>query len=238
LLTSAIPLFDTKSYLSPGRHVVRDRWGLMSSISGAGAGVNWLSGLLRGESGPGEEEREFYRAIEAKSGKIPPGSERLLFFPHFLGATAPTWETDARGAIVGLGLHHGPAHMFRALLEGIGFEIRWNVETFRSLGAKVSSASMIGGAARSRIWPQIISDILDMQIRVPRIQEAACVGAAILGGLGAGAIRDYREGLDLFLSDCSAINPDSGNSRRYKELFSSYCNMFWRLRDARDNIAT
>ncbi len=238
LLTSERPVFDTRSYLSPGRHVVRGRWGLMSSISGAGAGVNWLGGLLRGKMAAEGGEREFYRRIEAESDKVPPGSERLFFFPHFLGSTAPTWETEASAAIVGLGLHHRPAHMFRALLEGIGFDILWNVETFRGLGAKVSSGSMIGGAAKSRIWPQIISDILGLPIRIPRIQEAACVGAAILGGLGAGVIRDYREVLDLALSDSSFIEPDPSRSQRYKELFLSYRDTFRKLLDARDNAPT
>lgn len=235
LLTSDRPVFDTRSGLSPGRHVVRGRWGLMSSISGGGAGVNWLSGLLRGKTGPEGEEREFYRKIEAESNEIPPGSERLFFFPHFLGSTAPTWETEAKGAIVGLSLHHRPAHIFRALLEGIGFEILWNVETFRNLGAKVSSGSMIGGAAKSRIWPQILSDILGLPIRIPKIQEAACVGAAILGGLGAGVVRDYREVLDPALSDSSFVEPEPAHSQRYKELFPLYRDAFWKLRNARDN---
>lgn len=238
LLTSERPVFDTRSYLSPGRHVVRGRWGLMSSISGAGAGVNWLGGMLRGKMAAEEGEREFYRRIEAESDRVPPGSERLFFFPHFLGSTAPTWETEASAAIVGLGLHHRPAHIFRALLEGIGFDILWNVETFRGLGAKVSSGSMIGGAAKSRIWPQITSDIIGLPIRIPRIQEAACVGAAILGGLGAGVIRHYRRVLDLALSDSSLIEPDPARSQRYKDLFPSYRETFWKLRNARDNAAT
>jgi len=231
LLTSGVALFDARSFLSPGRHVMKGLWGLMGSISGAGAGVRWLAGLLRGKKSPGGEESRLYRSIEREGMGLPPGSEQLFFYPHFLGATAPTWEADAKGAIVGLGLHHRPAHVFRALLEGIGFEVLWNVETFRSLGAKVSSVSMIGGAARSLIWPRIISNILDMPVRIPRIKEAACVGAAVLGGLGAGTIKDYREGIDAFLSGSSVVNPDPEDSRRYRELSARYRSGFWRLRD-------
>jgi len=223
-------IFDTKSYLSPGRHVVRGRWGLLSSIPAGGAGVNWFksswSYFVKGKL----DEREFYEILENDSRKIPAGCEGLLFFPHFVGAGAPTWEALSRAVILGLSLHHEPSHVFKALLEGVGFEVVWNVRTLESLGVNVNSVSMIGGATKSSIWPQMISDMLNLPLKVPRIQEAACVGAAILAGVGANVFHDCKEGVEQLVSDLSSIYPDESNTERYKNLFPLYQRSFWKLR--------
>jgi len=225
-------IFDTESYLSPGRHVVRGRWGLLSSIPAGGAGMNWFktnwSYFLKEKL----DDKEFFSELENRSCDVPAGCNGLFFFPHFVGSSAPTWETRSRAVIFGLGLHHDPVQIFKALLEGVGFEVLWNIKTFESFGVNVKSVSMIGGATKSSVWPQIISDMLNLPIKIPRIQEAACLGAAILAGVGAQIFHDCQEGAEQLISDLSFIYPDEKNAKEYKALFLSYQKIFWKLREA------
>ena len=220
LLTSDRPIFDSKSCLAPGRHIIPGRWGLLSSIPAGGAGVNWLRNNL-GHFAEGDE-RGFYEVIEKRCGDIPPGCEGLLFLPHFVGASAPARTTPSKAAILGLGLNHKAPNVFKALLEGVGFEVMWNARTFEGLGLDVNSLSMIGGATNSRIWPQIISDMLGLPLRIPKIQEAACMGAVILAGVGAGIFHGCEEGVECLVGEYSHIRPDEEKSNRYEDLFESY----------------
>ncbi len=229
LLNSDKPVFDVRSYLAPGRHVIPGKWGLMSSLPAAGAGVRWLGEAFGKHVYRGFDEGSFYESIEREAGSISPGSEGLFFVPHFLGSTAPTWQSSSKAAILGLSLHHQPAHLFRALLEGIGYEVAWNVETFRDLGIEPRSVCMTGGASRSALWPQIISDILGMPIRIPRIQEAACIGAAAIAAVGSGSSPNYREAVDAIAPDSLAVYPDEERSERYREILPSYKDLFWKV---------
>jgi xylulokinase len=225
-------IFDTKSYLSPGRHVIKGGWGLLSSIPAGGASVNWFKNNFDYVSNNKLNQREFYTVLEEKAAKIPVGSDGLLFFPHFVGANAPTWETGSRAAVLGLSLHHSSAHIFKALLEGVGFEVMWNIKTFESLGISVKSAVLIGGATKSRIWPQIISDMLNIPLKIPRIQEAACLGAAILAGVGAKVFHDCHDGAEQLVSDYRYVYPEEDNKEQYETFFSSYQRFFRKLREA------
>ncbi|MCD6593186.1 hypothetical protein J7L00_03785 [Candidatus Bathyarchaeota archaeon] len=231
LLTSSRLIFDTRTYISPGRHVIRNKWGLLSSISAAGAGVNWLKDLLSHLSGEEFTEKRFFEILEEEAREIPPGCEGIFFTPHFTGSGAPFWEKSLRASILGLSLHHKAAHIFRALMEGIGFEVLLNMECFERLGVKIKSVNMIGGASRSRIWPQILSNIINHTISIPMIREAACVGAAILAGRGGGVFKSYEEGVKNLITEISHVHPVEAESKKYQEIFHSYQKLYEKLRE-------
>jgi xylulokinase len=239
LLTLNNPIFDTENYLSPGRHVIGDKWGLLSSIPAGGSGVNWFKNFRSSVIENRIDDRKFYNILEQKGHRIAPGCDGLFFFPHFVGTGAPTWENNLKATIFGLDLHHDPAYLFRALLEGVGFEVIWNINTFEQLGLKVNSVSMIGGATKSLIWPQIISDMLNIKLKIPKIQEAACVGAAILAGLGAKVFHNYDDGVKEIVSDVSYVRPNKYAAKEYRTLFQLYKKIFWKIREAfKDSFIT
>jgi len=218
LLTTEHAVFDRRTRLAPGRHVVTGKWGLMSSVPAGGGSVDWL----RRNLGSGGSPEDFYMSMEGKIRDVPPGSEGLMFLPHLVEASAPARTSPLMGSILGLELRHGPHHIFRALLEGVAYEALWNVEVFRELGANVDSVTMIGGATRSRIWPRLVSDVLDMPVRVPEIQEAGCVGAAILAGMADGSFVGCEEGVGRLLVLARTFAPDETVSEAYRDIFRSY----------------
>ena len=75
-------------------------------------------------------------------------------------------------------------------MEGVACELRWAVEELRATGMMVDGLKMVGGAAHSPLWPQIVADVTGVSVVVPGITEAAAWGAAKLAGIGAGIFAD------------------------------------------------
>jgi len=80
-----------------------------------------------------KREENTYDLYTKKAEDIPLGCNNLLFFPHFIGSTAPTWRSHVKGGIIGLTLSHTKYDIFRSIIEGLGFETLWNIEVIRKL---------------------------------------------------------------------------------------------------------
>jgi xylulokinase len=231
LLTTGEPIFGATGLPAPGRHLEAGKWGLMSAFPTAGVSVDWFRNALCGAGDPG-----YTRQLELEAKSIPPGSNGVVFLPYFTGSSAPTWSTGMRGSILGLTLKHSRAHVFRALLEGVGYDILWKIESYRDVGARLESIRMIGGATRSLNWPGIVSNMLGVPIQVPRIEESAALGAAILAGKAAGAFGGLEEGAGRLVSVGSTYQPDPETNAMYRGLFPCYQRAFEDVRGALEPI--
>ncbi len=231
LFTLNKPIFDTDINLIPGRHVVRDKWGEVAAISSGGIVLEWFKNEF-GKVQNSRKDREIYELFDRKAKDIPAGSDSLLFFPHFIGSTAPTYQLAAKGGIIGLTLSHNKYNIFRSIMEALGFETLWNIEAVEKLGIRLEKIKMIGGATKSSIWPQIIADITRKKIIIPSLTEAACVGAAILAGIGGGVFKNCEDGFKKLGIKEKEINSSRNNEKKYKKLFAVYKETFWKLQDS------
>ena len=139
---------------------------LESDLKGGTFTVDWLcSAILRKSFSPAQLERD---AVS-----LQPGSEGLLLLPYFAGVMNPFWDDDASGALVGLRAAHGPAHVYRAILEGITIEQRLHLEAIeRVTGAPILRVHAVGGGASSALWCRILADVLQRPILRARWTEA------------------------------------------------------------------
>jgi xylulokinase len=178
LLTTRELLIDRKSSFWPGRHVKRGRWGLMGAISSGGSTLDCLLALTR--------QRPNWERINSAVRAIPPGSDGLLVIPHLVGRTLPTQDPKARGVILGLSLGHRREHLWRAAMEGLAMETRAAREHLAARGARIGLLRMVGGAARSALWPAIVASVLKAPVRACAhenigVRGAACLAARALG---------------------------------------------------------
>ena len=121
---------------------------------------------------------------------MPPGSDGIVFLPYLMGERSPVWDGRASGAFVGLNLFHGKAHLFRAVLEGVTFALRHNIEALRS-GRSVTlddELVVVGGAAKSDLWMQIIADATSYPVLTVEQDVEAALGSALLAALGVGLV--------------------------------------------------
>ena len=155
-------------------------YALEGSIFVAGAAVQWLRDGL-GLIATAEES-------EALAAEVP-NSGGVSFVPALAGLGAPFWDPRARGTILGLTRGTTAAHLARATLEAIAFRTRDVIEAMiAATGEPLRELRVDGGAARNDLLMQIQADLLGVPVVRPRITETTALGAAMLAGIGAGAM--------------------------------------------------
>lgn len=156
-------------------HAIPDAWYQMGVILAATDSLNWLSGIV------GQTPAELTAALGPDITK--PGT--LTFLPYLSGERTPHNDSAIRGAFVGLDIATTRADMTRAVLEGVSFALRDNLEALRSTGANLTRLLAIGGGAQSRYWVELIATVLNLPIDLPQQGEfGAALGAARLAICG------------------------------------------------------
>jgi xylulokinase len=163
--------------------------------------------------------------LMAVAASSPPGARDVLFLPHLAGERSPHLDPDTRGAWVNLSLAHTQADLARAVLEGVAFSLREALEVIREI-TPIHQLLATGGGARSRIWLEILADVLNTRLIAPKAEEGAAYGAAILAMVGAGAYPDLTTALQLLPQVSDAVQPHlnpvyEAAFERYKLLYEA-----------------
>ena len=175
-------LLSTAAWRSPEGELT---YALEGSIFVTGAAVQWLRDGLQ-IVGSAAESEAVASTVES--------SEGVVFVPALTGLGAPHWDPHARGTILGLTRGTTRAHLVRATLEAIAFEVRDVLATMP--GADSSPLRVDGGASANDLLCRIQADQLGVPVERPRIVETTGLGAAFLAGLGVGvwgSTEDLRE---------------------------------------------
>jgi xylulokinase len=152
--------------------------------------------------------------MNAQIATSPPGANGLVFLPYLLGERTPRWNPDAKGALIGLTLAHSRADVLRAVMEGITLNLSIILDIFRSQ-IQISELTVIGGGAKGAVWRKIMADVYQADILRPNyIEEATSMGAAIIGGVGCGAFKDFQV-VDRFIQITDRTRADPGNAAVY-----------------------
>jgi xylulokinase len=168
---------------------------------------------------------------------VPAGAEGLILLPYFLGEKTPLHDPYARGTLVGLGLHHTLAHIWRAALEGIAFGFRHHVEVFEELGQSVRHVVASDGGAASRLWMQIAADVLGRPVHLLQGHPGSCLGAAYVAGFGIGAVPDW-DGIRHFVAPAGVVEPESVNAAAYQERYALFREAYRRLQPLYPRLAS
>jgi len=162
--------------------------------------------------------RSPYELLLEQVGESPSG---LLVLPYFTPSGTPYFDTRTPGAIYGLRLTTTRAQVLRALLEGVAFEMRWNLDILSRSGCEVRELRAIGGGAKSRIWMQCKADVLGKSISIMDVTEAGCLGAAML----AKAALDGLSVVDLaesWVRALEVVDPNPAHAHAFTGLFQEY----------------
>lgn len=171
------------------------------------------------------------QVLETAAALLPPGADGLMILPYWTGALTPFWDHHARGAMIGLTGAHGKSHVYRALLESIAFEQRFLTEGAESaLSAPVRELIVLGGGSKSRVWCQIMADVLQRDIDVVREAESTCLGAGMLAAVAAGLHPDIHTAAREMSGVGAHFEPDPKRVPIYDELFGVYRGIYPALR--------
>lgn len=205
------------------------RWIVEGGQTSTGSIINWLRRFLGGTLD--------FDAMNAKAAALPPGAEGVIVQDHFQGNRTPYTDPLSRGAIVGLTLAHEPHHIFRAIMEGIGFGTRAILDAFKAGGYTSNEITVGGGATASDLWMQIHADTAGLPVRIPHSPDAPSVGSAVLAAHGAGRFATIDEGIAAMVRPGRLVEPIAANVTAYEEIYARYKALYPALKSALETKA-
>lgn len=200
---------STWCYYAPGT------WLAGAAVNGGTNCVDWFrQQLMGGKFSFGE--------LEA----LLPGEDYPLFLPFLYGERCPGWQDDRAGAFVGLKGHHGPGHLYKGVLMGVAMGICHCYRLLTQLEGEPGSIRVSGGILKSRVWSQMLADLLGRPLECPEMEQASMMGAAVLARAAAGELspRDYQP------EPGRVYRPDAEKHRVYEERFEEYLDDYTKLK--------
>lgn len=142
------------------------------------------------------EHKESMENFFSMATSVPPGCDGLLFLPYILGERAPLWNSKARGVFFGLSITHGKAHLVRAAMEAVVYNL-YSIGRILMEREKITTIFANGGFASSQLWIQMLADMFDVTVFVNDIEESSAWGAVMVGmealGIPAVEIKSSRK---------------------------------------------
>lgn len=171
-----------------------------------------------------------YDLLTALADDIAPGSDGLTLLPHLMGAYSPEPNPTARGSFTGFTLSHTRGHFARAILEGVAFLLKKNLEVLQKAGVEASEIRSTGGGARSLLWNQIKANVCNLPVVTLQNEDTALLGDAILAGVAAGVFRTIEDGCMQMLALKDKIAPNA-QAADYVAAYQRYCDLDQTLND-------
>ena len=222
------PLFDPHGQIPCYLHAVPDTYCLLPWGQTAGMALKWFRDAFFGLEAELARQagRDPYDDMTAEAARVPAGCDGLLALPHLEGAFCPEFNPNARAVFFGATLRHGRAHFIRAILESVAFMLKRNLDLVEGLGIGVKAITSLGGGARSPLWLQIKADVLQKPVQTIQVEEAACLGAAILGAVAAGAYPTIGEAVAHMVQPKDTLQPNPAHQQVYQQRYEDYINLY------------
>lgn len=193
-------------------------WGSMVSLSAGGVCLDWF----RNNIASSEEEGGLpYSIINEMAAQRRIGASGLMFYPYFNGSYFPVLAPEGKATLVGLDFSHDRYDIARAIMEGIAMQTAWVLEYFRAK-YPIRKLKLSGGASKSTLWTQMVTDIANYPVTTPNMSDLACVGAAVMAGVGSGVFASCEEGIARVVVEENEYLPDPARAERYAEHFREY----------------
>ena len=166
-----------------------------------------------------------YDALAELAEEIAPGADGLTVLPYFSGERTPINDPAAKGVIFGLNLLHTRAHVYRAILEGVGYGINQHFEIFDAQKMGTRKVMAVGGGVKNPLWLKIVSDISGKRQHLAEVETGAAYGDALLAALGAGYFHNARE-ITALIREKGVVEPDTAARAVYAPYASRYARLY------------
>lgn len=214
------------------QHVVPGRWLLQGGTVGGGGVIRWFeeqfgaaeqsAAQLRGTSS--------FQEMDALAAAVQAGADGAVFLPYMAGERSPIWNPDAKGVYYGLDYSKTRGHLIRASMEGVAFSLRHNLMIAQQAGAEVGRLRAMGGAANSRVWTQIKSDVTGKPIDVPSADTATTLGAALLAGVAVGVYQSFSDAVAQTVRVRRTHEPNGALAETYNAAYETYLALYTQLK--------
>ena len=205
---------------------VRARYLHAGGTQAGGDALRWIAGVLG---------LSISEALAAARSVEP---QPLVFLPHLAGERAPLWDADARAVFLGMTAHTTPGHLVRAVLEGVAHAARHLREACEeAAGFRAKTLRLSGGGANSELWNQIRADAHRCTLEQVASAMTGCLGAALMGGVAAGAATDLESWAAEVVTVARTFSPDPAGADRFDALHAVYRDTYRALVDRFTDLA-
>ena len=235
------PLFDGQMRTFNWVHLDEKLYTPCGTMQAAGYSYSWFRDALGAEEKRAAQEQgvSAYELLNRLADDSVPGANGVLYLPYLLGERSPRWDHDARGAFIGMGVGTTKGDLVRAVLEGVGYNLKI-IRDILNRDYPMEKLVMIGGGAKGKTWLRILADIWQTELTLPRYrEEATSMGAAVCGGVGIGLYDGY-EAVERMNPDEETIRPNPQNAAAYERAFARFdeayealCPVFARMAEDR-----
>ncbi len=192
-----------------------DTYVLLPVASSGGVSLEWFRRTCMPQVDYGELNRVLAERTDCG---------QVLFLPYLVGTNAPEFDSQATGVFWGLKQGHDCFDMARAVMEGVAFLLRKNSQALKEAGLPCDSILAVGGGTKSAIWCQMWADASGIPVKIPQEQEAACLGAAMIGAVADGHFESYAQASDacVAIKETYAPNPNAYYEEKYRKFCALY----------------
>ena len=192
-------------------------WHLMGCIlSAASCNSWWVNGILQSDDYKKEEA-----GLEEKMGK-----NDVFFLPYLMGERSPHNDVTARGAFIGMRPDTTRGEMTLAMLEGVAFALRDCLEAAKKNGAKIPRTKLCGGGAKSKLWRQIIANVMNMPVDIPQTEQGPSYGAAMLAMVGCGEYKTVQEAASAIVRVKETVLPVPEIAAAYEQKYRHFTKFY------------
>jgi xylulokinase len=215
------PVADPCRRLGVLGHALTDAWILWLEVATGGAALRWIAGLL-GDGRDADDPALSPAALERLAVGAGSDADELFFAPWLSGERVPVFDDSARAAFVGLSLRHSSAHLVRAVMEGVAYQIRWSWDYGHAYGVEMRSIRVVGGGGIGGLWLEIIASTLGRSLEVVASpQDAAALGAAATAFVAVGLWPDLHHVLQHVQVE-RIVMPELEAIRRHEERYARF----------------
>lgn len=180
-------------------------------LSAASCGKWWIENILQTLD---------YRAEEAAIENF--GENNVFFLPYLMGERSPINDINARGTFIGMSMDTTRAQMTQAVFEGVTFALRDSMEIAKQLSINVTKTRLCGGGAKSRMWRQMVADILNIEVEIPAAEEGPGYGGAMLAAVACGEYESVEACAEKLIKVTKIISPQPEIAAKYEKKYQKF----------------
>ena len=187
-------------------------WG---TVRTGGLALRWFKDNVAQKPG----ESSYYGTLSAGAAQVPAGANGVLFLPYLTGGAGD--EKNASGCFLNMTMDDDQFVMWRAVLEGIGYDYMGVADLYRSAGVPLKRITVTEGGSRDELWNQIKANMLDAEVIRYRNAGGAVLTNCVFGAWATGGVSDVKAALSRVIEENGRYQPDEALVKRYRALYDN-----------------
>jgi xylulokinase len=227
---SSKPLADAQNRTLCWHYCLRDKWVTLGVIQTAGESLHWFKDAFEEEKDEdGDDSGDIFEQYNQAIEKVPDGSGGLVFLPYLNGERTPYWDPFARGLYYGINLSTEKAHFIKAIMEGVSFALRNNIETVESLGITIDEVRAVGGGLKSPVWLDVLGKILKKPILTVSVPDTANLGNILLCGRALGMYPSLEDAVSKMVTTAKQVSYQA-STEVYEKQYAIFLELYDQLK--------